>query len=158
MNPDDFEKKIEPLFRDTDFEIVDVKIGTGHNKVVVQVFIDKINAPVNLKDCEIWSDKIGSYIDMNNIIEGAYLLEISSPGVDRIIKKEKDFKRFAGHNVKIVLKKPFEGTRIYYSKIIGYENDIVLFEDGLKFNVSDIEEVRLNPNYEDLLNNNPIER
>jgi len=158
MDSNAFEGRIESLFTNTDFEIVDVKISRASGKLLIQVFIDKHNGSVNMKDCEVWSDKIGSYVDMNNIIDGAYLLEISSPGVDRIIKKEKDFKRFAGQKVKIVLKKPVEGTKVYYSKIVGYEKDFAIFEDGLKFNIDDIYEVRLNPDYEDLFNNNSCKR
>lgn len=149
MKADEFEKIIEPLFEGTEFEIVDVKFLRGKN-ITVQIFIDKLNGPVSIKDCEIWSDKIGSFIDMNSVINSSYVLEVSSPGIDRIIKKPKDFERFKGKEVKITLKKPFEGTRVYYSTIVGFKDGRALFKD-LEFSMDDIEEIRLNPDIDRLL-------
>lgn len=150
MDAYELEKKLSIIFENTDFEIVDLKIIRG-KKMIVQVFIDKNKGAVNLRDCENWSDKIGAYIDMNSLIESSYVLEVSSPGVDRIIKKEKDFIRFKGKDVKITLKKPYEGTRVYYSKIVDFKDNIVYFEDGLKFDINEIEEVRLKPDDKELL-------
>ncbi len=148
MNENDLEKKLEPLFENSGFEIVDLKILRGRG-FTVQVFIDKESGGVSLKDCEEWSDKIGSFIDMNSIINGSYTLEVSSPGIDRIIKKPKDFERFKGKDVKIVLKKPFEGTRVYYSKIVGFKDGRAIFEN-IEFDMNDISEIRLNPNDEEI--------
>jgi ribosome maturation factor RimP len=88
---------------------------------------------------------------MNSIIDASYNLEVSSPGIDRIIKKEKDFKRFVGRDVKIVLKSPFNGSRVYYSKIVSFENNRAIFENDLSFSMEEIKEVRLNPDPNELL-------
>lgn len=149
MKAEEIEKKLEPLFENTGFEIVDLKIIRGKG-FTVQVFIDKDSGNITLKDCEVWSDKIGAFIDMNMIIEGSYTLEVSSPGVDRIIKKPKDFERFKGKDAKIILKKPHDGARVYYAKILGFNEGKALFE-GLEFKMDDIEEVRLNPSDDDIL-------
>lgn len=149
MNAEELEKKLETIFEDSGFEIVDVKILRGKG-LIIQVFIDKEKGNVTLKDCEDWSSKIGSFIDMNSIIDGSYILEVSSPGIDRVIKKPKDFERFKGRDVKIVLKKPYDGTRIYYSKISGYKDGKAIFE-GLEFFMDDIEEIRLNPSDDEIL-------
>ncbi len=105
---------------------------------------------VTLDDCEKMSEKIGAFIDMNNIIEGAYILEVSSPGFDRIIKKEKDFCKFKGSPVKVILKKPLDGARTYYGTLDGFDSGTVILSDNLRFNLSDIEEVRLNPDFENI--------
>ncbi|MCX7905511.1 MAG: ribosome maturation factor RimP [Elusimicrobiales bacterium] len=149
MKVEEIEKKLELLFENTDYEIVDVKIIRGKN-LILQVFIDRNNGKITLKDCEIWSEKIGAFIDMNSVIAGAYTLEVSSPGVDRIIKKPKDFEKFKGKDVKIVLKKPVEGIRIYYSKIVGFKDNRAIFEN-LEFSMDDIEEIRLNPSDDEIL-------
>lgn len=149
MKAEDIEKRLEELFENSGFEIVDVKILRGKG-LTLQIFIDKDNGGVTLKDCEEWSDKIGSFIDMNSIIDGEYVLEVSSPGIDRIIKKPKDFERFKGKDVKITLKKPFDGTRIYYSRIVGFKDGKAIF-DGFEFSMDDIEEVRLNPSDDEIL-------
>lgn len=150
MDAKELELKLEPLFENSNYEIVDVRIFRG-KKLVVQIFIDKKNGSVTLDDCEKWSEKVGSFIDMNSLIESSYILEISSPGVDRIIKKPADFIRFKGYDVKIKLKRPVDGTKIYYSKIVDFKDNTVFFEDNLSFNMDDIEEVRLNPDDKDLL-------
>lgn len=149
MKAYEIEKKLEELFENTGFDIVDVKILRGKN-LTLQVFIDKEKGAVTLKDCEEWSDKIGSFIDMNSIIEGSYILEVSSPGIDRIIKKPKDFERFKGKDVKITLKRPINGTRIYYSKIVGFKDGKAVFND-IEFSMDDIEEIRLNPTDDEIL-------
>jgi ribosome maturation factor RimP len=124
MNAEELEKKLEVLFENSGFEIVDIKIHRGKS-TTYQIFIDKENGRVTIKDCEVWSDKIGSFIDMNSLINGSYILEVSSPGIDRIIKKPKDFER------------------IYYSKILGYKDGVAIFEDNLSFKMEDIDEIRL---------------
>ncbi len=153
MNASEFEEKLSPLTDNTGFEIVDIKVAGHGGKVLLQIFIDKNDGNVTLSDCETWTDKIGSYIDMNGLISGGYVLEVSSPGVDRIIKKEKDFIRFKGCEVKITLKKPMDGSRVYYGKIENMENSEVSFSGGLKFRMEDLQEVRLNPDYNQLLKN-----
>jgi len=150
MTSEELEKKLEPLFEDSGFEIVDIKIHRGKS-VTYQIFIDKDKGSVTIKDCEVWSDKIGSFIDMNSLINGSYILEISSPGIDRIIKKPKDFEKFKGKEVKIILKKPIDGTRIYYSRIAGYKDGVAFFDDNLSFNMNDIDEIRLHVSDDEIL-------
>lgn len=143
MNSVELEKQLLPIFENSGFEIVDIKIHRAKD-LVVQIFIDKENGNVSIKDCEDWSMKIGSFIDMNAIINGSYILEVSSPGIDRVIKKPSDFERFKGKDVKITLKKPINGTRVYYSKIVGFKDNVAYFEN-LKFSMNDILEIRINP-------------
>ncbi|MBU2572565.1 MAG: ribosome maturation factor RimP [Elusimicrobia bacterium] len=100
---------------------------------------------VTLDDCGRMSEKLGAYIDVNDIITGGYILEISSPGIDRVLRNEKDFLRFKGSKAKIRLKKPVNNARVYYGEIVGLENGEVLLSDNLKFNLNDIEEARLHP-------------
>jgi len=150
MDSKELEKKLEPLFENTGFEIVDIRIYRAKS-LMLQIFIDKSGSNVTLNDCEDWSNKIGSYIDMNSIMDSSYILEVSSPGMDRVIKKEKDFKRFKGKDVKITLKKPFDGARVYYSRIVDFSDGVAYFEDNLKFQMDEIQEVRLNPNDDEIL-------
>ncbi|MCX7641487.1 MAG: ribosome maturation factor RimP [Elusimicrobiales bacterium] len=149
MKVEELEKKLEPLFKDSGFEIVDIKLLRGKS-LTLQIFIDKDDGRITLKDCELWSDKIAAFIDMNSIIDSSYVLEISSPGIDRIIKKPKDFEKFKGKEVKIMLKRPINGSRIYYSKIVAFKDGNAIFQD-LQFSMDDIEEIRLNPSDDEIL-------
>ena len=151
MQKELIEKETEPLLAENGFELVDLKIMKTSGKLLLQFFIDRPEGGVTLEDCGVMSDKLGSYFDMNNVLEGGYILEISSPGIDRVLKKEKDFLKFKGSKVKIKLKKPVNNARVYYGELLAFENGAVLLDGGLKFGLDDIEEVRLNPDDEEIL-------
>ena len=151
MDKERIEKEIVPMLVENGFELVDLKVLKQGSKLLLQFFIDRENGGITLDDCGRMSDKLGSHIDMNDIIEGGYILEISSPGIDRLLGKEKDFLRFKGSKVKIKLKKPVNNARVYYGEIKGFEGGAVLLSDDLKFDLSDIEEARLNPGDDEIL-------
>lgn len=152
MDIEKIEKDVDLFLNNNGFEVVDLRVGGHSGKALMQFFIERIQGDerVTLDDCEKISEKIGAFIDMNNIIEGAYILEVSSPGFDRIIKKEKDFCRFKGNKVKVILKKPLDGARTYYGTLDGLDSGTVILSGNLRFNLSDIEEVRLNPDFENI--------
>ncbi|MDD5210110.1 MAG: ribosome maturation factor RimP [Elusimicrobiales bacterium] len=139
------ETEVENAVATSGFELVDLRTASHNGKPLLQLFVDREVGGVNLDDCAALSEKVGEYLDANNVYEDGYFLEVSSPGVDRVIKKEKDFKRFAGQQVKVRLKRPVNGSRVYYGAIDGFENGQALLSGGLKFNLEDIEEARLHP-------------
>jgi ribosome maturation factor RimP len=98
-------------------------------KWVLRVYLDKPGG-VSLDDCAYFSDRIGSLLDSQNAIDRAYVLEVSSPGLDRVIKKEKDFERFAGKMIKVRLKVPENGQRNFKGRLLGLTNGNILLEDG----------------------------
>ncbi len=151
MEKELIEKETEPLLTENGFELVDLKVTKMGGKLLLQFFIDRPEGGVTLDDCGIMSDKLGSYLDINNVLAGGYILEISSPGVDRVLRKEKDFLKFKGSKVRIKLKQPQNNARVYYGDLLGFENGTVLLGEGLKFYLNDIDEARLNPADEDIL-------
>ena len=152
MQKEHIEKESEPLLAESGFELVDLKVSRQGSKLLLQFFIDRPEGGLTLDDCGLMSEKLGSYLDMNNVLDGAgYILEISSPGVDRVLRKEKDFIKFKGSKVKVKLKKPVNNARVYYGELLGLENGAVLLTGDLKFDLSDIDEARLNPCDEDIL-------
>jgi len=151
MEKERIEKETEPLLTETGFELVDLKVLKHGSKLLLQFFIDRIDGGVTLEDCASMSDKLGSYIDMNNVLEGGYILEISSPGMDRVLRKEKDFLKFKGSRVKIKLKRPVNNARVYYGDLLGFENGEVLLTGGLKFGLEHIDEARLHPGDDEIL-------
>ena len=161
MDKEKLEALAAPILLESGFEITDFKLSRMNSKPLLQFFVDRMTegvppAPaagkgVTLDDCGTLTEKVGAYLDMNNVIEGGYIIEVSSPGMDRVLRHEKDFKKFSGSKVKVKLKKPFDGARVYYGAIAGFENGRVLLSGDLKFSLEDIEEVRLNPDDEDIL-------
>ena len=91
-------------------EVVEVEIkGSGRNHMV-RIFIDKPQG-VTHADCESVSLKAGGLLDAEDLFPGHYTLEVSSPGVERRLKKWKDFERFQGQRVKVVLREPLESVK-----------------------------------------------
>ena len=152
MHKERIEKDSEPLLADSGFELVDLKVARQGPKLLLQFFIDRPETGVTLDDCGLMSEKLGAYIDMNNVLEGAgYILEVSSPGMDRVLRKEKDFIRFKGSKVKIRLKKPLNDSKVYYGELLGFEHGAVVISGDLKFDLEDIDEARLHPCDDDIL-------
>jgi ribosome maturation factor RimP len=91
-------------------EVVDVELkGSGRNQML-RIYIDKPQG-VTHADCEQVSHEVGSALDSEELFPGHYTLEVSSPGVERKLKKWKDFERFQGHRMKVVLREPMEAVQ-----------------------------------------------
>jgi ribosome maturation factor RimP len=116
---------------------------------VLRVFLDQPGG-IRLSDCEKMSDKIGAVLDEKDVLAGAYVLEISSPGLDRVLKNEKDFARFKGQKARITVYAPIEGQRHFLGEIIATEKDAVTIQDvsmekTVRIEMDKIAQARLEP-------------
>lgn len=145
MDKPKIEAEVNNTLAQSGFELVDLKMASHNGKPLLQLFVDREVGGVNLDDCAALSEKVGECLDANNFYENGYFLEVSSPGIDRVVRKEKDFKRFKGQQAMVRLKRPLNGSRVYYGAIEGFENGQALLSGGLKFNLEDIDEARLHP-------------
>lgn len=145
MQKKDIETLIESLAEQESAELVDVRFAKEGPKWVLRVYLDKAGG-ITLDDCAYFSDRIGSLLDAENAVDRAYVLEVSSPGLDRVIKKSKDFHRFAGKAVKVRLRSPEQGQRNFHGTLLGFENDRVILDEAGKrheFPLIMIDEARL---------------
>lgn len=145
METKQIENLVETLLEQESAELVDLRYAKEGPKWVLRVYIDKTGG-VTLDDCAYFSDRIGSLLDSENAIGRAYVLEVSSPGLDRVIKKAKDYQRFAGKAVKIRLKVAENGQRNFHVKLAGFENEKVVVDDNgtrREFPLSLIDETRI---------------
>ena len=137
---------IAPLLEDDGVEVVDVICQQERGRWVLRVFIDKPGG-VNVDDCAEASRKIGDIIDIEDIISFRYVLEVSSPGLDRVLKKEADFKRFSGRKARLKIREAKKGRKNFKGKIIGCNQGRVELEDSqgtlFSFSLTDIEKARL---------------
>lgn len=141
------EKDLEALLAQDAMELVDLQYRNEGGRWVLRLFIDKA-AGVTIDDCQAVSDKAGAFLDAADVMTHGYTLEVSSPGVDRVIKKDKDFQRFAGHRVAIRLRAPVEGRRRYQGFLKGLEDGrIVLENEGalVRLDRAGVDEARLDP-------------
>lgn len=100
------EELLTPYLEAEGVEIVDVEYVRERNWIL-RLYIDK-EGGVDLADCQKVSEEAGKLLDEKDLIPGNYLLEVSSPGVDRVIKKDRDFARFSGTDVDVKLFAPME--------------------------------------------------
>ena len=106
---DAVEKLLEPILEADGIEVVDVEYVRERNWIL-RIFIDK-EGGVDLNDCQVISEKAGAILDEKVLIPDNYMLEVSSPGLDRVLKKDKDFIRYTGEEVDVKLFAPLEGHK-----------------------------------------------
>lgn len=128
-------------------EIVDVQL-LGAGKVrTLRIYIDK-PAGVSHADCELISQNVGTILDVEDVIPGdSYTLEVSSPGVERKLSKPRDFERFVGQKVKVVLREPLENQRHWEGTLAGFAEDTITLEapagKTLRFGLQQVEKANL---------------
>ncbi|HHW08861.1 MAG TPA: ribosome maturation factor RimP [Firmicutes bacterium] len=112
--------------RELGLELVDVVYAKEHGRYILRIFIDKPGG-VTIDDCEAFSNSIGRLLDEADPIPNQYYLEVSSPGIDRPLKKVEDFDRFSGSKAAIKLYAPLEGRRSWQGILRGVrEGQVVL--------------------------------
>lgn len=127
------ENVVEPLMTQEAAELVDIEWLHEHGRQVLRFYLDK-KGGITLDDCEHLSSRISALLDETDLISGAYVLEVSSPGLDRVLKKEKDFVRFAGQAVQVRLKVPQDGRRNFKGILQGFLDGKVVVEcEGARF-------------------------
>jgi len=144
----DIEKLITPLLEGENVELVDVTYQKQANGWTLCFILDK-NGGISLDDCQGWSRKIEEQLDQSGIITHSYNLEVSSPGVYRPLKKEKDFLKFSGERVAVRLFAPLEGQKNFKGILNGIENGVIkvqLSEKGeVQLPLSQIAKAHLDP-------------
>lgn len=133
------EALLEPILDADGIKLVDVEYVRERNWIL-RIFIDK-EGGVDLADCQSISEKAGEILDEKDIIPDNYMLEVSSPGLDRVLKKDKDFRRYAGSDVDVKLFAPLGeagGVKAFTAHLEG------LTEDGeLALTLADGKEIAL---------------
>jgi ribosome maturation factor RimP len=109
--------------------LVDVEVkGAGSNRLL-RIYIDKPEG-VSHADCQAVSEQVGALLDVEDIFPGKYVLEVSSPGLDRQLVKPSDFEYFAGRRVRIVLRQPLDDQRVLEGKLLGFQAGRVRLDLG----------------------------
>lgn len=121
---------MEPAIEGQGYELTDLELRIGGRDGVIRVFIDKPEG-VGLEDCEAVSRQVSALLDVEDPIPGHYVLEVSSPGLDRRLTKIEHFRRFAGEDVRIKLRFPVAGRRNFQGPIRAVDDENIEVEvDG----------------------------
>jgi ribosome maturation factor RimP len=113
---------------DNGLELVHAEVAGPDGRPIIRVFIDKPEG-VTHEDCSTVSLHLGTILDVEDFIHSAYTLEVSSPGLERGLYKRADYERFAGRPARMKTRAAFNGQRNFRGRIIGVEDESVIFED-----------------------------
>jgi ribosome maturation factor RimP len=118
----------EQVAVDHGLELVHAEVAGPDGHPIVRLFIDKPGG-ITHSDCSEMSLHLGTVLDVEDFIHAAYTLEVSSPGLERGLYKRADYERFAGRQAKIKVRTPVGGQRNFRGRIIGVDEQHVIFED-----------------------------
>lgn len=133
----------EPYVADAGFDLIEVQSGRETPGWIVRLFIDRLppaeggdvkQVTISHEDCERVSRDLSAALDVADLIPHAYQLEVSSPGLDRPLRRERDFARFAGQSARIRLSEGVEGRRNFSGTLRGAHDGLVEIEcDGRSY-------------------------
>ena len=128
---EEYEQKTEelllPILEKCQFELIDVEYVKEGSTWFLRAYIDK-EGGITVDDCEIVSRRMSDLLDEQDFIEESYIFEVSSPGLGRPLKKEKDFKRSLGKEVEIRTYRAIEKEKEFYGVLKSYDKTTVTIE------------------------------
>jgi len=139
------EGETSALATELGFELVDVEFVKEGQNWYLRFYIDK-EGGIGLDDCELFSRRVEVTLDELNPIEQTYILEVSSPGIDRPLKKPADFEKFKGRLIDVKLYKAQNNKKAYQGVLLGLSDDVISLEDAeeiFNFNTQDVASVKL---------------
>ena len=120
---------LEPPLKALGYELVDIDVHVGR-RGLLRVFIDKDDG-VNLEDCELVSRQLGALLDVEDPLPGQYMLEVSSPGLDRPLRTLEHFQRFRDCEAKVRLREPRDSRRKLSGRLLGISDESIMMDvDG----------------------------
>ncbi len=139
------ETLLQPIAAAQGVEIYDVEYVKEGSDYYLRAYIDKAEG-VNIEDCENVSRALSDALDREDFIPDAYILEVSSPGLGRTLKKDRHLARSIGEEVEIKLYKPLDGTKEYAGVLKSFDEGVVVITEGTMdriFARNDIAVIRL---------------
>ncbi len=107
---------VEPIVRDEFLELVDVEFHPSGKRWLLRIYIDKPDG-ITISDCERVSREVERTLDVENVLDHPYTLEVSSPGLTRALKKKSDFERHGGKMARVITSSPVDGKNEFKGEI-----------------------------------------
>jgi ribosome maturation factor RimP len=124
------ERLIEPIAESLGYRVVRVRLS-GANTLLLQVMAERTDGTMGVDDCSRLSRAISAAFEHDDPIESEYVLEVSSPGIDRPLTRRRDFEAYAGHEARLELKSPLNGRRRIRGALKGLKGEDVVIETDL---------------------------
>jgi ribosome maturation factor RimP len=124
--PPELRELIEPIVEANGYELVDVVVRRGRPPWLVRITIDTLQGDgrVPVDRCAEVSREVGTHLDAEDAVESSYRLEVSSPGLDRVLAREKDFAAACGFEVSLETQRPLDGRRRFRGRLEGFEGGV----------------------------------
>lgn len=149
MQTKDIIKKVEeyvmPIIEQNNYELVETEFVKEGANYYLRLYIDK-EGGFSINDCEIVSRYLEQKLEEDDFIDKAYILEVSSPGIDRVLKKDSEYVKYKGRIVDIKLYKPIDKVKEFQGELIGLVDDKIVIKENnqeISFNRKDVAICRL---------------
>jgi ribosome maturation factor RimP len=109
--------------------LVDVELKGGRSNTLLRVYIDRAGG-ITHADCQNVSEQLSAMFDVEDPFPGSYTLEVSSPGLDRELRKPADYEHFAGRRARVILREPVDGQTVFEGRLAGLEGRLVRLDLG----------------------------
>ncbi len=146
----EIEKLLGPTVQALGLELWGSELALSRAGGLLRLYIDHLERPVTLDDCEQVSREVSALLDVHDPITGNYTLEVSSPGLDRPMYRADQYARFVGSDVRATTALPIDGRRRFQGRIASVDGDRVILEmdtGPVSLAIADIEKAKLVPRF-----------
>ena len=139
---------LQPVVEALGCELWGLELQSGGKTKLLRIYIDRAEEGVGIEDCERVSRQSSAVLDVEDAINGEYILEVSSPGMDRPLYELSQYEQFIGEDISLRLRFPYEGRRNFKGRLTGVDGDeiiVVATDHELLFPVEGIEKANGGP-------------
>ena len=129
VDVDKIREMVERVATSEGLTVVDVELKGGRSNPLLRVYIDKPEG-VSHADCQLVSEQLSAILDVEDLFPGRYLLEVSSPGLDRKLSKPSDFTHFVGRRARLVVREAVDEQKVFEGRLAGFDNGRVRLDLG----------------------------
>jgi ribosome maturation factor RimP len=141
---------LQPVVEALGCELWGLELQSGGKTKLLRIYIDRAEEGVGIEDCERVSRQSSAVLDVEDAINGEYILEVSSPGMDRPLYELSQYEQFIGEDISLRLKFPYEGRRNFKGRLTGVDGDeiiVVATDHEFLFPVEGIEKANVVPRF-----------
>lgn len=129
------EELLKPIINNIGYKLYDVEYAKEAKNYFLRIFIDKEDGTIDLDDCEKVNDAITDILDEADYIKEQYFLEVSSPGIERVIRKNSQLEENIGVNIEIRLFKPINGEKVYQGILKKFNDEQITIENEAEIDI-----------------------
>ena len=129
------EELLKPIINNIGYKLYDVEYAKEAKNYFLRIFIDKEDGTIDLDDCEKVNDAITDILDEADYIKEQYFLEVSSPGIERVIRKNSQLEENIGVNIEIRLFKPISGEKVYQGILKKFNDEQITIENEAEIDI-----------------------